>query len=163
MKLLLLSSFLFFCFLGFSQEVGSLAPDFTIVNTAGKTVRLSDLKGKIVLVDFWASWCGPCRRENPNVVEAYSKYNKAKFKNAKGFEVVSISLDRKEDAWKKAIEDDKLSWSNHGWDQKGEIAKLYAITTIPSAFLIDENGKIIASKEMLRELGLHIELDKLIK
>jgi len=139
---------------------GQKAPDIILTAPDGKEVMLSKLKGKMVLVDFWASWCGPCRRENPNVVEAYSKYKSAKFKNAKGFEVYSVSLDRAENPWKKAIIEDKLAWKNHGWDNKGTAANLYHVTSIPSAFLIDGDGTVIALGQELRGIGLHLTLDK---
>ena len=89
------------------KNTGMEAQDIILVSPDGGTVQLSKLKGKMVLIDFWASWCGPCRRENPNVVEAYEKYNKTKFKNAKGFEVFSVSLDRTKEPWVKAIKKDK--------------------------------------------------------
>lgn len=139
------------------------APDIVLKSPDGKTIKLSKLKGKMVLIDFWASWCGPCRQENPNVVEAYNKYKSSKFNNAKGFEVYSVSLDRNEDAWKKAIEVDKLAWKNHGWDKDGTVSKLYRVQSIPSGFLVDGEGNIVASGQELRGLGLHLALDKHIK
>lgn len=139
------------------------APDITLVSPKGKTVKLSKLKGKMVLIDFWASWCKPCRHENPNVVEAYNKYRKAKFKNAKGFEVFSVSLDRSEEAWKKAIKMDGLVWKNHGWDKDGAASKSYRVNSIPTAFLIDGDGNIIASRNELRGLKLHMVLDEHLK
>ncbi len=142
---------------------GSQAPMFELERIDGKTIKLSKFKGKMVLVDFWASWCGPCRKENPNVVQAYAKYNKAKFENGKGFEIISVSLDRAEDAWKKAIEQDGLVWKNHGWDKTGAVSKLYRVSSIPSAFLIDGDGVIIASGGELRGMGLHLALDKALK
>lgn len=146
-----------------SQVKGEKAPEISLKSTDGKILKLSKLKGKMVLVDFWASWCGPCRQENPRVVEAYNKYKGMKFQNAKGFEVFSVSLDRNEDAWKKAIEADKLVWKNHVWDNKGEASTAYKVQFIPSAFLVDGEGKIVASGEELRGMKLHITLDKFLK
>jgi thiol-disulfide isomerase/thioredoxin len=139
------------------------AAEIELKNPEGKTIKLSSLKGKMVLIDFWASWCGPCRAENPNVVEAYQKYNKKKFKNAKGFEVFSVSLDRSEEAWKKAIKYDHLDWKNHGWDKDGAVSKAYQVYSIPSGFLVDGKGNIVAKGQELRGLGLHVTLDKYLK
>ena len=166
-KLLYPSLFsLFIClstFNSFAQEIGEKAPEIELIDNTGKKIRLSDLKGKVVLVDFWASWCGPCRRENPNVVEAFSKYHKSKFTNAKGFEVFSVSLDKNEQAWLEAIKKDNMTWDSHGWDKGGEFAKQYHISSIPMAFLIDGEGKIVAKGQDLRGMGLHVEIEKLFK
>ena len=120
---------------------GSIAPELEFQDPTGMTRKLSDLRGKVVLIDFWASWCGPCRRENPHVVSMYSKYHD------KGFEVFSVSLDNKAENWKAAIEKDGLVWPNHVSDLKGwgsAAAKLYGVTSIPSTFLLDREGRIIA-------------------
>ena len=140
-----------------------IAPEIELVSPKGKKIKLSDLKGKFVLIDFWASWCGPCRVENPNVVEAYKKYRKGKFKNGKGFEVFSVSLDREVEAWKNAIKIDHLDWSTHGIDSEGKASESYGVNSIPSAFLIDGDGNIIAKGQELRGLNLHITLDRYLK
>ena len=139
------------------------APEIELISPSGKVVKLSKLRGKLVLIDFWASWCGPCRRENPNVVEAYLKYKNTKFKNAKGFEVYSVSLDRDEKAWKEAIKTDKLIWKYHGWDKEGKASAAYNVSSIPSGFLIDGEGKIVAQGGQLRGVNLHLAIEKQLK
>ena len=146
-----------------APKKGTVAPDFTLKSPSGKNIKLSKLKGKVVLIDFWASWCRPCRHENPNVVEAYNKYKKSKFKNGKGFTVLSVSLDRDETKWKKAIKDDALIWKTHGWDKDGNVSKKYGVSSIPTTFLIDGDGKIVASGQSIRGLKLHLKLDDMLE
>lgn len=121
--------------------VGAPAPEITLDDRDGIPRSLSSLRGKIVLVDFWASWCGPCRKENPFVVALYNKYS------TKGFEIFSVSLDYKRDAWLKAIETDGLVWKNHVSDLKqweSPVVSLYGFDRIPFTVLLDRNGNIIA-------------------
>jgi peroxiredoxin len=133
--------------------IGKQAPDFTQNDTAGHPVSLSAFRGKYVLLDFWASWCGPCRADNPNVVAAYHKYH------GKGFEILSVSLDQQEKAWKKAIRDDRLAWTHVSdlkyWDNA--LVKLYGVQGVPQNFLIDPQGKIIArglrGEDLEKKLG----------
>jgi peroxiredoxin len=137
--------------------LGATAPEFAEADTSGKIISLSSFRGKYVLIDFWASWCGPCRHENPNVVKAYNR-----FKNQK-FTIIGVSLDRPgaKDKWLKAIHNDKLTWTHVSdlkfWDSKA--AGLYAVRGIPQNFLLDPDGKIIAKN--LRGDDLENKLEEL--
>lgn len=121
-------------------SIGAIAPDFASRTPDGQTVRLSDLRGQYVLLDFWAAWCTPCRVENPNIVEQYHAYKD------KGFTVFGVSLDRSREAWLQAIEKDKLTWTQvselNQWDS--EAGRLYNISSIPASFMISPEGVIIA-------------------
>ncbi len=141
--------------------VGVAAMDFTQNDPNGKAVKLSDFKGKYVLIDFWASWCGPCRNENPNVVEAFNKFKD------KNFTILGVSLDggntrTTKDQWLKAVEDDKLAWTQvsdmQGWNN--EVSTAWGIRSIPANFLVDPNGKIVAKD--LRGGALHKKLAELL-
>jgi peroxiredoxin len=138
-------------------KVGGLAPDIELPDPKGKIRKLSDLRGKVVLLDFWASWCRPCRMENPHVVQVYNKYKD------KGFTVLGVSFDQNKDAWIKAIEKDNLTWTQisdlKGWGN--EAGKLYGITSIPQNLLIDKEGKIVAKN--LRGPELDAKLEEIIK
>ena len=143
-----------------SPLIGKPAPDFFVKRLDGnQQFRLSEVKAPVVL-NFWASWCGPCRRENPNLVDAYRKYHKSKFKDGNGFEIYSLSLDKNEDAWVKAINQDQLFWEFHvsdfgGWQSEG--SNKYNIRSIPSNVLINGKGIIIAKN--LKGPALHRFLD----
>jgi peroxiredoxin len=136
-----------------TTDVGSIAPDFTLPTPEGGTFTLSSTRGKYVMIDFWAAWCQPCRRENPNVVALYGKYKD------KGFDVVGVSLDREKEAWIKAIADDQLIWHQVSelkfW--QSEIAQRYGVTAIPCTFLLDKSGKIIAKNLRGEELAKKLE------
>ncbi|MEM9680213.1 MAG: TlpA disulfide reductase family protein [Bacteroidota bacterium] len=143
-------------------QVGAVAPSFSAPGTDGKMISLDDVKGKVTIIDFWAAWCGPCRRENPNVVRVYEKYHD------QGLEIIGISLDGRRDqmnpkaSWLKAIEDDKLTWhqvSNLNYFN-GPVAQAYNITSIPATLILDESGTIVAKN--LRGIALEQKIAELL-
>jgi thiol-disulfide isomerase/thioredoxin len=141
------------------EEVpGTLAAEITLPTPEGDTVKLSSTRGSVVLLDFWASWCAPCRKENPNLVNAYNKYHR------KGFQIYQVSLDKTREAWMKGIEEDRLEKWIHVSDVQywnSSVVPLYNIVSIPTNFLLDKDGHIIASN--LRGESLQIKLAELFK
>jgi peroxiredoxin len=134
-------------------KIGAAAPEISLPDVNGNTISLSSLKGKVVLIDFWASWCGPCRQANPSVVRLYKKYKD------QGFEVFGVSIDSKKAAWIKAIKQDKIKYTqvndNGGWNSS--VAATYGVDQIPTSFLLDKNGNVVGIDAEGKEL------DKLVK
>ena len=140
-RFLILILILFFFNAGYAQpRQGMMALEIALPSAAGDTIRLSSLKGKVVLIDFWASWCGPCRSANKNFTKLYPKY-----KN-KGFEILAVSLDDDDRAWKKAIVKDKITWpqviDRGGWEAK--TAMHWNIMALPTSYLVDKDGRLVA-------------------
>jgi len=141
-------------------EIGQRAPELNFKTPNGQEMMLSSYRGKMVLIDFWASWCMPCRIENPNLVEVYRKYQNKNFTRGEGFSIYSVSLDTDKNAWTQGIESDKLVWEAHVSDLNGwhaEPALLYKVEAIPANFLVDAEGIIIAKNLRAEALGAMME------
>lgn len=146
-KSIFVAAALFISVLSFSQpNVGDKAKEITLPDAKGKNINLSSLKGKVVLIDFWASWCVPCRKKVPEIKKTYSKFK------PKGFEIYGISLDDDATSWKQALKEDRITWL-HVNDAKGDVAGLWNVNYIPNTFLLDKTGKIIAINPSLEELN----------
>ncbi|MCB0616476.1 MAG: TlpA family protein disulfide reductase [Phaeodactylibacter sp.] len=138
---------------------GETTPDFTASTLGGQPLQLSSLKGQYVLLDFWGSWCGPCRAESPGMVQLYAKYGQAGFKDAESFQIVSIGVEENEARWRRAIEQDGLNWPYQVLDLASslrffdsEIATRFGVKQVPTKYLLNPKGQIIAVNPSLKEL-----------
>jgi thiol-disulfide isomerase/thioredoxin len=128
-------------------HIGQPAPELILESPSGEKIALSSLRGQMVLIDFWAAWCPPCRRENPSLVNTYRQYKDKEFVNGSGFTIYSVSIDNKRENWIAAIEQDSLEWTSHVSDLKGRKSpslEVYEVRSIPLNFLLDGNGIILA-------------------
>ncbi len=145
-------------------NIGDRAPDLEYPSPDGEMIKLSSLRGKVVLIDFWAGWCPPCRRENPNIVKTYHEFKDKEFTVGNGFDIYSVSLDATKENWVNAIEADKLEWSSHVSDLKyweSVPAAMYQVRGIPASWLIDGEGRILARNLRGEQLGA--KLSSLLK
>ncbi len=135
--------------------VGEVAPDFEAQKPDGTTLKLSDYRGKIVLLDFWGTWCGPCMGEVSGLVQIYNKYNTTKFGAANGFEIVAVAMDKDKERWTTVIEQKGMNWEGHVSDLKrmrGKVGALYRVREIPTKYLLNEKGVIISVNPTIEEL-----------
>ena len=147
-----------------SINIGDKAPELAYNNPKEEILKLSSLRGKYVIIDFWASWCGPCRRENPNLVKTYNKFKNKRFLNGNGLEIYSVSLDNKYSSWVKAMTNDKMFWRYHvsdlkGWQSDGAV--IYGVRSIPQTFIIDGDGFIIAKNLKGEDLNKFLNSKKI--
>ena len=157
-----------FLFSNQSLNSGEDLPDFSATLLNGEEMKLSDLRGKYVLIDFWGSWCGPCRAENPQLVALYNKYNGNQFKSADGFEIFSVGIEKREDRWKRAIDRDGLYWKYHVLDKTdsfkffdSEIASKFGVRQLPSKYLLNEKGVIISVDPTITDLDALLSQEQL--
>lgn len=143
---------------------GERSPNFEWTLPSGEKSDLTKLEGKYVLIDFWGSWCGPCLREIPRLKVLFDKYQNVKFKQANGFEIVGVGIDKKEKQWRSTIQRRDMKWENHVFDQvtnfrffNSKIAKLYGITEVPTKYLLDEKGVIVLVNPSLEELDVFLK------
>ncbi|MFK8101515.1 MAG: TlpA family protein disulfide reductase [Saprospiraceae bacterium] len=134
---------------------GEVPPNFTGYLANGDSIQLADFRGELILLDFWGSWCGPCRQESPDLRALHQKFHGKKFKDAEGFDIISVGIESKRKSWLKAIESDQLNWKNHVCDFKrlnSDIALQYGVREIPTKFLLNEDGMIIGVNQSFQEL-----------